>query len=103
MVLRIFRNNRIFALGGDNTINGNLGADQFWIANAQYLESPNTINDFTSGEDAIGIAGLGIGYEDLTITQTDAGALISANGNDLAIVANTPDSFLSNQDHFIFA
>ena len=94
---------RIFALaGGGNSINGNLGADQFWIANAQYPESPNTINDFTSGEDVIGIAGLGIGFDDLDITQTDAGALISVDGKDLAIVSNTPDGFLSNPDHFVF-
>ena len=95
---------RIFAqAGGNNVINGNLGADQFWIANAQYPDSPNTITDFTSGEDVIGIAGLGIGFEDLSITQTDAGALISAEGNDIAIVANTPDGFLANEDHFVFA
>ena len=95
---------RIFALsGGGNSINGNLGADQFWIANAEIPDSPNRINDFTSGEDVIGIAGLGIGFDDLDITQTDTGALISANGNDLAIVGNTPDGFLSNPEHFVFA
>ena len=95
---------RIFAQdGGNNVITGNLGADQFWIANAQYPDSPNTITDFTSGEDVIGIAGLGIGFDDLNITQTDAGALISVDGNEIAIVANTPDSFLANEDHFFFA
>ncbi len=94
----------IFALdGGGNSINGNLGADRFWIANGQYPESPNTINDFTGSEDVIGIAGLGIGYDDLNITQRSAGALISAEGNDLAIVSNTPDGFLANEDHFVFA
>lgn len=95
---------RIFALsGGGNSINGNLGADQFWIANAEIPDSPNRINDFTSGEDVIGIAGLGIAFDDLDITQTDTGALISTDGNDLAIVTNTPDSFLSNPEHFVFA
>ncbi|MEM8831530.1 MAG: choice-of-anchor I family protein [Cyanobacteria bacterium P01_G01_bin.19] len=95
---------RIFALsGGGNSINGNLGADQYWIANGEVPNSPNTINGFTSSEDVIGIAGLGIGYDDLIITQTDAGALISVDGNDLAIVSNTPDGFLSNPEHFVFA
>ncbi|MCC0177087.1 DUF839 domain-containing protein [Waterburya agarophytonicola K14] len=95
---------RLFVLsGGNNSINGNLGADQFWIANGEYPESPNTINDFTSSEDLIGIAGLGIGYGDLEISQTDAGALISTDGNDLAIVANTPADFLANESHFVFA
>ncbi|MCC0177099.1 choice-of-anchor I family protein [Waterburya agarophytonicola K14] len=95
---------RIFALsGGGNSINGNLGADQFWIANAEIPDSPNRIKDFTSGEDVIGIAGLGIGFDDLDITQTDMGALISTDGNDLAIVTNTPDGFLSHPEHFVFA
>lgn len=95
---------RLFVLsGGGNSINGNLGADQFWIANGEYPEAPNTINDFTSGEDVIGLAGLGIGYDDLSITQTDAGALITVDGNDLAIVANTPADFLANESHFAFA
>ena len=43
--------------GGGNSING-MGADQFWIADAGIL------NDFTSGEDVIGVAGLGIGFTD---------------------------------------
>ncbi len=84
-------------------ITGNLGSDQFWIANGQYPESSNTITDFTSGEDVIGVAGLGIGYSDISITQTDAGALISANGNDLALVANTPADSLANESNFTFA
>ena len=94
---------RLFVLsGGGNSINGNLGADQFWIANGEYPESANTINDFTSGEDVIGVAGLSIGYSDLSITQTDAGALISIDGNDIAVVSNTPADFLATEDHFVF-
>ena len=31
------------------------------------------------------IAGLGIGYDDLSVTQSDAGALIALEGQDLAI------------------
>ena len=95
---------RLYVLsGGDNVISGNLGSDQYWIANGEYPESTNTITDFTSGEDVIGIAGLGVGYDDLSITQTDAGALISVDGNDLAIVSNTPADFLANEEHFAFA
>lgn len=89
--------------GGGNVISGNLGSDQYWIANGEYPESTNTITDFTSGEDVIGIAGLSVGYEDLSITQTDAGALISVDDNDLAVVGNTPADFLANEDHFAFA
>ena len=76
--------------GGGNVITGNLGADQFWIADGELPESANIITDFTSGEDVIGITGLGIGYDDLTFTQSDAGTVIGANGQDLAIVTNAP-------------
>ena len=67
---------------GDNTITGGAGADQFWIATASIPESANVITDFAVGEDVIGIAGLGVGFKDLTITQTDADTLITANSND---------------------
>ena len=97
-------NDRLFVLsGGGNVMSGNLGADQYWIANGEYPESTNTIAGFTGKEDVIGIAGLGVGYNDLTITDTDAGALISVSGNDLAVVANTPADFLANEDFFAFA
>ena len=95
---------RFFILsGGDNVITGNSGADQFWIANAEYPEATNTITDFTGGEDVIGVAGLGIGYDDLSISQTDAGALISADGGDLAVVVNVTAEFLANEEYFAFA
>ncbi len=94
---------RFFVLaGGDNVITGNLGADQFWIANGEIPESPNVITDFTSGEDVFGIAGLGIGYDDLSITQGDTGAIIATDGNDLAIVTNAPADFIANEEHFVF-
>ena len=84
-------------------ISGNSGSDQFWIANAQFPEFPNTITDFTIGEDVIGIAGLGIGYGDLSITQGDGGAVISANGIDLAIISNVSAESLANETNFAFA
>ncbi|MEO1799100.1 MAG: pre-peptidase C-terminal domain-containing protein [Cyanobacteria bacterium J06629_2] len=112
-VLILGENNRIFADdgddrifvtdGGNNSINGNLGADQFWIANAEIPDAVNIINDFTSGEDVIGISGLGIGFSDLDITDFEGATLISANGNDLAIISNAPASFIANEDHFAFA
>jgi hypothetical protein len=89
--------------GGGNVITGNLGADQFWIADGEIPESANVITDFTSGEDVIGIAGLGIGYDDLSFTQSDAGTVIAANGQDLAIASNATADFIANEDHFAFA
>ena len=88
--------------GGNNVITGNSGSDQFWIANAEFPESANTITDFTSGEDVIGIAGLGISFSDLSITQTDAGALISVDGNNLAIIGNTSADILADESNFSF-
>ncbi|MEO0933799.1 MAG: beta-propeller domain-containing protein [Cyanobacteria bacterium J06641_2] len=72
--------------GGDNIITGGAGADQFWIATAETPDSANIITDFTSGEDVIGIAGLGIGFDDLSITQQEDNTLIAANGSDLGIL-----------------
>nr|MDJ0593168.1 alkaline phosphatase [Pleurocapsa sp. MO_226.B13] len=94
---------RFFATsGGGNSINGNLGADQFWIADAAIPESANIINDFTSGEDVIGIAGLGIGFDDLSFSDSDDGAVISTNGSDLAILSNANADFIADEANFVF-
>ena len=89
--------------GGDNIITGGAGADSFWIANAELPDEPNTITDFTAGEDVIGVAGLGIGYSDLSITDTDAGVLVNANGADLALFTNSSLDALASEDNFVFA
>ncbi|MEM6755141.1 MAG: calcium-binding protein, partial [Cyanobacteria bacterium P01_C01_bin.38] len=94
---------KFFAMsGGDNVITGGAGADQFWIATAEIPESANIITDFTSGEDVLGIAGLGIGFDDLSITQQDDNTLIAANGSELAILQGIgADSFMA--DNFAFS
>ncbi|MGV2830863.1 hypothetical protein [Myxosarcina sp. GI1(2024)] len=81
---------------------GGEGADQFWVATAEIPETANTITDFTIDEDVIGIAGLGIGYSDLTITPQGNDALISANNSDLGIIQNVDVNSLSESD-FAFA
>jgi hypothetical protein len=94
---------KFFAMsGGDNIITGGEGADQFWIATAEIPDSANTITDFTSGEDVLGIAGLGIGFDDLSITGQDDNTLIAANGSELAILQGIgADSLIA--DNFAFA
>ena len=87
--------------GGENTITGGEGADQFWIASAEIPDAANIITDFTAGEDVIGIAGLGIGFEDLSITQVEGDALITANSSDLAILQGIDSSTLIESD-FVF-
>ncbi|MEM7717405.1 MAG: calcium-binding protein, partial [Cyanobacteria bacterium P01_A01_bin.68] len=87
--------------GGDNILTGGAGADQFWIATAETPDSANIITDFTSGEDVLGIAGLGIGFDDLSITQQEDNTLIAANGSDLAILQGIgADSLIA--DNFAF-
>ena len=88
-------------MGGDNILSGGMGADQFWIATADTPDSTNIITDFTSGEDVLGIAGLGIGFDDLSITQQDDNTLIAANGPDFAILQGITASSLI-ADNFAF-
>ncbi|MEO0843323.1 MAG: D-alanyl-D-alanine carboxypeptidase, partial [Cyanobacteria bacterium J06643_5] len=95
-------NDKFFAMsGGDNVITGGAGADQFWIATAEIPDAANIITDFTSGEDVLGIAGLGIGFDDLSITQQDDNTLIAANNSELAILQGVgADSLMA--DNFAF-
>jgi Ca2+-binding RTX toxin-like protein len=87
--------------GGDNILTGGAGADQFWIATVETPDAANIIADFTSGEDVLGIAGLGIGFDDLSITQQDDNTLIAANNSELAILQGIgADSLIT--DNFAF-
>ncbi|MGB3641921.1 MAG: hypothetical protein WBA39_30740 [Rivularia sp. (in: cyanobacteria)] len=96
-------NDKFFTVsGGENNVFGGAGADQFWIAVAEIPDAANTISDFTSGEDVLGIAGLGIGFEDLTITQQQGNALIAGLGSDLAVLKGIEADSLS-ADNFAFA
>ena len=88
-------------MGGDNILSGGMGADQFWIATAETPDSTNIITDFTSGEDVLGLAGLGIGFGDLSITQQDDNTLIAANNSELAILQGVGIDML-NADSFAF-
>jgi hypothetical protein len=94
---------RFFTLeNGENLITGDEGADQFWIANAEIPESANTITDFESGVDVLGISGLGIGFEDLSIIQDGDNTLIASGEKDLAILLGVEADSL-NADNFAFA
>ncbi|VEP13768.1 Serine-type D-Ala-D-Ala carboxypeptidase [Hyella patelloides LEGE 07179] len=88
--------------GGDNTLTGGTGADQFWIAVAKIPSSPNIVTDYNPTEDIIGISGLGIGFEELNLTQQEDDVLIQANGRDLAIFQGVTTDNLG-ADNFVFA
>jgi glycerophosphoryl diester phosphodiesterase len=94
---------RFFATnGGDNTITGGEGADQFWLADGQFPASANTITDFESGVDVLGLAGLGVAFEELSITDSNGDALI-ANGDQYLAVLQGVDATSLNADNFVFA
>ena len=96
-------NDSVFVtFGGDNLITGGEGADQFWIASATIPESTNMVDDFTAGEDVIGIAGLGIGFDDVSLVQQDDNTLISAGGEELATLMGVNADNLS-ADNFAFS
>ena len=59
------------------------------------------ITDFTSGEDGLGIAGLGIGFDVLSISQQEDSTLIAVNGSDLAILQGVGTVVL-NVNNFLF-
>jgi glycerophosphoryl diester phosphodiesterase len=86
--------------GGGNTITGGADSDQFWIATAEIPESANIVTDFMGGEDVIGIAGLGIGFDDLTFTDSDLGAVVSLDDSELAVFTNTDADSLNNEAFF---
>ncbi len=87
--------------GGDNVMTGGTKSDQFWIAVAQFPDTANIITDFTSGEDVLGLAGLSIGFEDLSITQDNSHTLIGTSDRNLAILLNF-DSANLTVDNFVF-
>ena len=88
--------------GGENIITGGEGADQFWLANAQFPESANVVTDFELGVDVVGIAGLDIGFEELSITDSNGDASIATGDRDLAILQGV-DAASLNADNFAFA
>jgi hypothetical protein len=93
---------RFFATaGGENILTGGAGADQFWIASAEIPSAANEITDYEFGQDVIGIAGLGVSFADLSITQDGDNTLIVSGDNNLAYLLNTEATSLSS-DNFVF-
>ncbi|NBD17794.1 MAG: hypothetical protein GVY04_17185 [Cyanobacteria bacterium] len=86
---------------GDNIMTGGEGADQFWIANAELPAAANIITDFTSGEDVLGIAGLGLSFSDLNLTQDGDHTFIKTDTQDLAILSDVAADHLT-ADNFAF-
>jgi hypothetical protein len=90
------RHDRVFGDAGDdtilsgnggNTLTGGAGKDTFWLANGEYLESPNIITDFNPDEDSLEVNVGGFNaISQLTFTLQGNDTLISANDQQLAIL-----------------
>lgn len=82
---------KLFAGEGDSILTGGDGKDQFWIAGGEIPSAANTITDFQSGVDVIGL-GAGLAFANLAIAQA---------GNDTTIKLkedNSPLATLSGVD-----
>ncbi|ACB52378.1 hypothetical protein cce_3030 [Crocosphaera subtropica ATCC 51142] len=90
-----------FLLGGNNVVTGGAGSDSFWLAVAEIPEAANTITDFDLEADVLGIAGLGIGFDGLTISEENGDTLIATGDDELAKLLGVSAGSLS-ADHFVF-
>ncbi len=88
--------------GGNNTLTGGEDSDRFWIAIAEIPDAANTITDFELGIDILGVSGLGINFDDLSISQDGDNTVISIQSQNLAILLDTNANSLS-ADNFVFA
>ncbi|NBD16586.1 MAG: S8 family serine peptidase [Cyanobacteria bacterium] len=93
-------NDQLFAGEGDSLLSGGQGADQFWIANADLPSSTNTITNFELDVDVLGIGGLGLDFDDLSLIQQGDDALIAALDTNLAILTGIQASDLDS-DNFV--
>jgi len=86
----------LFAGTGDNILTGGDGQDQFWIVAGETPTSPNTIRDFQSDVDVIGL-GAGLAFVDLAIAQTGSDTTISLkDGTELAILEGVDAGTISS-------
>ncbi|OSQ45270.1 hypothetical protein MGEO_18285 [Marivita geojedonensis] len=65
-------NDVLYGLGGDNVLTGNEGSDQFRFSN---WSGTSTIQDFTAGEDTVGLQRVAFG----NTTETQAGTVVSTD------------------------
>ncbi len=82
----------------DNILFGGAGNDTFNLANAEIPIGINFVRDFTPGEDIIGINGLDISFEDLTLTQSGSDTILGLSGQDFASLSQIDATTLNAED-----
>ena len=102
-----------FGLNGDDLIDfrfdsdanrsfGGDGDDSYEFADDVVPASSKTITDFVVDDDLLVIQGMGVNFADLSFRDSSDGAIISLNGNDLAVLTNQNANFITNGDNFDF-
>jgi glycerophosphoryl diester phosphodiesterase len=98
---RLFSGNgddTLFAGEGDSILTGGDGKDQFWIAGGEIPTAANTITDFQSGVDVIGL-GAGLAFANLEIAQMGNDTTINLkDGSPLATLTGVDASTISITD-----
>ena len=92
-------NDKLFAGEGNSTLTSGGGKDQLWIVAAETPSAANTITDFQSDVDVIGLGG-GLAFANLEISQTGADTTISlkADNSPLATLTGVDASTISIAD-----
>jgi D-alanyl-D-alanine carboxypeptidase len=86
--------------GGD-LMTGDAGADIFSVGNWGKTENPNLITDFTIGSDRLKVGRLGATFDNLTIKDSNEGAIVSDGEHQIAILQGVKAESLQ-PDNFIF-
>jgi len=99
---RLFGGNgddKLFAGEGDSILTGGDGRDQLWLVGGEVPSAANTITDFQSDVDTIGLGG-GLAFANLTVSQMGADTTINLkeDNSPLAILTGVDASTISIAD-----
>jgi CubicO group peptidase (beta-lactamase class C family) len=86
--------------GGD-VMTGEEGSDIFWLGSWDRPEQPSVIKDFQVGTDEIKVGRLGVTFDQLTIEDTEEGAIVSEEGQALAVLSGV-DAASLKAESFVF-
>ena len=90
-----------FFLGTGDYVAGSEGADRFWVADTELPDTANRIADFELDSDVVGFNNLGIGFDDLALTQNGNNTIIAVEEQNVAILTGVDADTLTS-DNFAF-